>query len=325
MSAAISVSGLTKYYGNKAGVLDLDFEVPAGEIFGYLGPNGAGKTTTIRLLIDLIRPTSGRAHVFGFDCRHDSVAIRRRVGYLPGELSLNEKLTGRELLRFYGRLRGMRDDKPMVELAGRLGLDLGRRIGALSSGNKQKIGLVQAFMHKPDLLILDEPTIGLDPLMQQEFFRMVDEAQAAGQTVFLSSHDLSEVERLADRVGIIRDGRLAVVEDVETLRRRALKRLQFHFGEPVPEATFTGLPGVKEVRVERSTVTLAVEGPVDAVIKAASRFEVISVHTREADLEEIFLAYFSGEAPGDTGPAVNENSGSAGRTERPHGESRHAG
>jgi ABC-2 type transport system ATP-binding protein len=208
-SAVIEIQGLTKFYGRNRGVADLAFSVEAGEVFGYLGPNGAGKTTTIRLLLDLIRPTRGTARLFGLDARRDGTAARRRIGYLPGELALDPRMTGRNALGLLGRLRGPVDWPEVQRLAERLGCDLSRRVGALSHGNRQKLGLIQAFMHRPELLVLDEPTLGLDPLVQHEFYLMVEEARAAGRTVFISSHVLPEVERLCDRVAIIRAGRLA--------------------------------------------------------------------------------------------------------------------
>ena len=214
-----------------------------GEVVGYLGPNGSGKTTTIRLLLDFIRPTKGRAEIFGMHARLDSLAIRRRVGYLPGELSAYEGLTGWELLTYFANLRGGVDWTYAETLAERLELDLTRKIRTLSRGNKQKVGLVQAFMGKPELLILDEPTGGLDPLMQQEFYRMVREAKLQGQTVFLSSHVLAEVERIADRVGIIREGSLVLDEEVAALKAKALRQLEIHFTEPAPIEAFRDIPG----------------------------------------------------------------------------------
>src|SRR5512132_1149188 len=300
MGDAIRTEGLTKYYGRgrrrSRGLEGLDLTVRPGEVFGFLGPNGAGKTTTIRLLPDLIRPTGGRAEVLGMDTRTRSVDVRRLVGYVPGELGLYENLTGRELLAYLANLRGRADQSYVDELAGRLGLDLSRHVHDLSKGNKQKLGLVQAFMHRPELLVLDEPTGGLDPLVQQEFHRLVADHTAAGGTVFLSSHMLSEVEHLAHRVAIVRDGRLAVVEEVAALKARALRRLELDFARPVPPGAFAGLPGVRELAVDGAVLRCAVEGSVDAVVKAAARFEVLNVVSHEPDLEEIFLAYYRKDA-----------------------------
>jgi ABC-2 type transport system ATP-binding protein len=290
--SVIHTEGLTKFYGRHRGLVDLTLEVRPGEVVGFLGPNGSGKTTTIRLLLDFIRPTKGRAEIFGMDARANSMEIRRRVGYLPGELATYENLTGWDLLAYFSNLRGGVDWRYTEDLADRLELDLSRRIHTFSKGNKQKVGLVQAFMHQPELLILDEPTSGLDPLMQQEFYKLITEVKAEGRTVFLSSHVLAEVERIADRVGIIREGQLVLEEEVATLKAKALRQLEMHFSEPVPAETFLGLPGVRDVRAEKGVVHCSVEGSVDALIKAAARFEVINITSHEPDLEEIFLAYY---------------------------------
>ena len=294
----ISVQALTKRYGASRGVEDLTFDVAAGEAFGFLGPNGAGKTTTIRTLLDLIRPTSGTVRVFGMDPRTEGVRVHERIGYLPGELALYERMTVEAYLRTFADLRGGVPWSSVAELAERLGLAMERRIHDLSHGNKQKVGLVQAFMHRPDLLIMDEPTQGLDPLVQQTFFAMVEEERERGATIFLSSHVMPEVERVCDRVGIIRDGRLATVADIGELKAKALRRLEFHFAGPVPASAFERLPGVKEVSTHGDSVLLSVEGSLDAVIKEAARHEVVSMETRQPNLEEAFLAFYGAkEAP----------------------------
>jgi len=290
----IRTEGLTKFYGRQRGAIGLQFEVRRGEVFGYLGPNGAGKTTTIRTLLDFIRPTRGCAAIFGLDTHRDSRAIRQRIGYLPGELALYEKLTGVELLRYVSHLREGVEWRFVEELATRLDCDLSHAIHTLSHGNRQKIGLLQAFMHKPELLILDEPTLGLDPLVQQEFYRLLAEVKADGRSVFLSSHILPEVERVCDRVGIIREGRLIAVESVATLKARALRRLEVHFAVPVPQEAFARVAGVRDVTVENSILRCTVMGSLDALIKAAAQFEVVNVISHEPSLEEIFLAYYSG-------------------------------
>ncbi|HKZ75720.1 MAG TPA: ABC transporter ATP-binding protein [Actinomycetota bacterium] len=301
---AIRTEGLTKSYGRKRGIIDVDLEVRRGEIFGYLGPNGAGKSTTIRLLLDLIRPTHGTASVFGHPAHGSAVKLRREIGYLPGEMALYPRMTGRELFRYFAALRGMRDLTHAEELAERLDTELDRPIKALSHGNKQKVGLVQALMHRPSLVILDEPTTGLDPLVQQEFYRILDEVRADGRTVFLSSHVLAEVERVADRVGIVREGRIAVVSEVEALKRQARRKLEFHFDEPVPVEDFVRLPGVVEAVPDGRVLQLTVEGSVDDIIKLASRYTVLNVLSREQDLEEVFLTYYAvpeseADAPAD--------------------------
>ena len=267
-SAALALEGVTKRFGSKVAVRDLDLAVRRGEVFGYIGPNGAGKTTTIRLLLDLMRPTSGRVFLLGRAVAEGGAGLRRRVGYLPGELALYEHLTGRQLVDFLAGLRGGADPAWVRELAERLDLDLGRRIGVLSRGNKQKVGLVQALAHRPELAILDEPTSGLDPLVQQEVYGIVDELRAGGTTVFFSSHVLSEVDRVADRVGMIRAGRLIDVDDVGALRARALRRVEVRFADPVEPGAFANLPGVREVRAAGERASFAVEGSVDPLIKA---------------------------------------------------------
>jgi len=293
--AIILTKGLTKFYGKQRGVIDLDIEVREGEVFGYLGPNGAGKTTTIRLLLDFIRPTRGQATIFGLDVSQHSLEIRGRIGYLPGELRLYDNLTGAEQLRYSGHLHGGVEWKFVEELAKQLDCDLSLRIRSLSHGNKQKIGLIQALMHKPELLILDEPTLGLDPLMQREFYHLIDEVKASGRTVFISSHILPEVERVCDRIGILREGRLIDVEHITDLKIRALRHLEIHFATPVPKEAFSGLAGVRDITVEDSMLHCTVVGSLDTVIKTAAKFEVLNVISHEPSLEEIFLAYYAGE------------------------------
>lgn len=295
MKAAISTEKLNKQYGKQRGVIDLDLMVRPGEVFGYLGPNGAGKTTTIRMLLGLIRPTSGRAELLGRDVQRESVELRRHIGYLPGELAMYEKLTGKELLSYFAHLRGGVNWTFVGRLAERLGVDLSRRIRTLSKGNKQKVGLVQAFMHEPQILILDEPTSGLDPLVQHEFNRMVQEAKTAGATIFLSSHVLAEVETLADRVAIIREGQLVNVDEVSDLRAKALRQLRLEFAYPVPIEPFKHLPNVQEVRLDDCTLQCAVAGSVDSLIKTAAQFEVVNITSHTQDLEGIFMEYYKGE------------------------------
>jgi ABC-2 type transport system ATP-binding protein len=299
-SPIVQADSLTKRYRGARGVEGLTFEVEPGEVFGCLGPNGAGKTTTIRLLLDLIRPTDGRVRVFGLDPRRDGVEIRRRLGYLPGDLRLYERLTGREQLRYFASLRGSRDLGDGEALADRFELDLDRRINAMSRGNRQKIGLVQAFMHRPDLLVLDEPTSGLDPLAQQEFYELAGEVTAEGRTVFLSSHVLPEVQRVADRVAVLREGRLELLEPVEELRAQAFTRFEVTFSQPPPAGAFTDLRVARELERRNSTVVFALEGPADELIKALARFEVVAVDVHEADLEDLVLELYRGEA-GDAG------------------------
>jgi ABC-2 type transport system ATP-binding protein len=291
MADVIRMENLTKNYGKRRGVSEVSLAIPAGEVFGFLGPNGAGKTTTIRVLLGFLRPSSGHASLFGADVTRQPATLHRRIGYLPGELSLYERMTGRDMLRYFMNLRGGGDLQYAETIAKRLDLDLTRPARTLSKGNKQKIGLVQAFMHRPDLLILDEPTAGLDPLMQQEFYRLLEEARAAGQTVFLSSHVLSEVDRVADRVGIIREGRLVVVEAVQALKNKTLRRLDVQLDAPVPDGALAGVHGVREVVAEDHRLRCTVEGSMDGLIKALAQYPVLSLTSHEPDLEEIFLAY----------------------------------
>ena len=294
---AISTVGLSKDYGSGRGLFDLTLEVERGEIFGFLGPNGAGKSTTMRLLLDLIKPTAGRASVLGLDTGADSLEIRRRVGFLPGELALYPKLRGREMLGYLAELRGGVEPHVRESLAERFDADLDRPIRELSTGNRQKLGLIQAFMHDPEVVILDEPIAGLDPLVQQRFHALLAEVSAGGRTVFLSSHTLSEVERVTHRVAILRRGRLVVVDSLENLRRFAVQRLEIEFEAPVPAAQFRRLPGVREVHEDGRRLAVAYEGSADAVVKAAALHDVRALRTRDEDLEAIFLRYYEDEGP----------------------------
>lgn len=299
MTPAIRTDSLTKYYGRIRGVEDLNLEVEPGEVFGFLGPNGAGKSTTIRVLLDFIRPTTGSAEVFGLATTADAIEIHRRVGYLPGELALYDRMTGDELLRYFGALRNVTDLSEAHRVAEVLDLDLSRTIRSYSSGNRQKLGLAQAFLHRPELLILDEPTSGLDPLIQQAFYGLVNEMRAEGRTMFLSSHVLPEVERIADRVGIIRGGSLVAVASVAELKAKAVHRLELRFGEAVAASVFEGIAGVRSVTAGDAghVIDLQIEGSVDAAIKTAAHYELINLISHEGDLEEAFLAFYA--APGE--------------------------
>ncbi len=291
----IETDHLTKFYGKNLGLLDLDLEVDPGEIFAFLGPNGAGKTTAIRMFLDFIRPSRGKAKIFGLDSRTQSQEIRSRTGYLPGDLIIYENLTAKELLTFLGNLGGRADWDYTERLANRFGLEMDRKIKELSKGNRQKIGLVQTLMNHPELIILDEPTTGLDPLVRQEFYRMLREAKDRGQSIFLSSHILAEVERIADRVAIIREGRLVLVEDIVSLKARAPRRLEITFARPAPTEAFLGLPGVTDLKVEGNLLFCSLIGSVDSLMKMASRYEVTNIISQEPDLEEIFLTYYREE------------------------------
>jgi ABC-2 type transport system ATP-binding protein len=302
MTAAIETYKLTKWYGRRArGIVDVDLVVDTGQIFGFLGPNGAGKSTTIRLLLDLIRPTSGSARVLGLDVHRDRLAIDRRVSYVPGELSLYDDLTGRQLLTYLGNLQGKVDAAYREGLIERLELDPGKRIKSLSRGNKQKVGLVAAFMIRPELLILDEATAGLDPFIQLEFERLCEEARDEGRTVFISSHQLPEVEHLCDRVGIIREGKLLAVESIAVLKERALRKLEIDFGGPVDAGAFADLPGVRDLTLDDRILRCTVMGSLDALVKAAAKFEVRNLRSIETSLEEIFMAYYGAGESAATG------------------------
>jgi ABC-2 type transport system ATP-binding protein len=293
-SPAILTQSLSKSYGRVRALQGVDLEVAPGEIFGFLGPNGAGKTTTIRCLLDLIRPDGGTLRVLGLDPQAEPVAVRARTGYLPGELRLDDNLRVAEVLRYFNSLRGGRADWAFVQrLAERLDLDLGLPVKHLSKGNKQKVGVVQALMHRPELLLLDEPTAGLDPLVQQEVLRIVREARAEGATVFFSSHVLSEVEALAGRVGIIRHGRVVEVAETAALINRAVRRARVRFQQPVDPAVLARLPGVSVLGQDDGRgVLLQVTGEMDALIKALAAYPVSALETERPTLEEIFLAYY---------------------------------
>jgi ABC-2 type transport system ATP-binding protein len=296
MTAVIEIEKLTKSYGSHRGIVDIDLEVQEGEAFGFLGPNGAGKTTTIRTLLDHIRPTVGRAFVFGIETTVDPVAIHRRVGYLPGEFTLYDKLTGGQTIEYFASLRGGVDALYQADLIARLDIDPSRKFREYSKGNKQKVGLVVALQHRPDLLILDEPTSGLDPLVQQTFYEIIRKAKAEGRTIFLSSHILSEVEKTCDRVAIIRDGRLVKVDRVEALRDLSHHQVELMFAGPVPATEFEALPGVTDVKVTDHLMTMRVAGSMTPVVRAAAKYELVDFVSREPSLEETFLAQY-GEQP----------------------------
>ena len=296
MTAIIEIEKLTKWYGKSRGITDLDLAVEKGEVFGFLGPNGAGKTTTIRTMLDLIRPTSGRALVFGIESSADPVAIHRRVGYIPGEFTLYDRLTGKQTLEYFANLRGGVDPVYQASLIERFELDPSRRFREYSKGNKQKVGAIIALQHRPELLVLDEPTSGLDPLVQQTFFSTLRETVVDGATVFLSSHILSEVEKSCDRVAIIREGRLAKLDTVEGLRDLAHHQVELRFAGPVPTAAFEALPGVSDLVADDHVLRMRVAGAITPVVQAAAQYELLDFVSREPSLEETFLAQYGREA-----------------------------
>jgi len=295
----IETRDLTVYYGKHRGILDVNLSVEKGEVFGFLGPNGAGKTTTQRVLLDVFPPTKGQATVFGKDCHKDGVEIRKQIGYLPGELALYANMKARDFFKMYEYLR--KDKKSngyWRELADRLDLDTSRKISQFSRGNKQKVGVVAAFMDRADLLILDEPTGGLDPLIQKTVLELVKETKAEGRTVFFSSHILSEVQAVCDQVGIIRDGQLVATQRVEDLVAQRMNRMTMIFDGQPPSGAFN-FEGVSEIDVTRQSVTLEVRDNLPAVLSAAASNNVMDIETHNISLEEIFLAYYSKDEGGD--------------------------
>jgi ABC-2 type transport system ATP-binding protein len=308
MTAVIETEKLTKSYGPFRGIVEVDLVVNAGEVFGFLGPNGAGKTTTIRILLDLIRPGSGRAAVFGIETTADPVAIHRRIGYLPGEWNLYDRLTGWETITYFANLRGGMDRAYVDQLVQRLDLDPSRRFREYSRGNKQKVGLICALQHRPELLILDEPTAGLDPLVQQTFNEILFEARAECRTVFLSSHIISEVERTCDRVGIIRDGRIVRLDTVEGVRALAAHEVELRFAAPVASAPFAALPGVINVVEEGRALRMLVTGLIAPVVRLAGQYDLVDFVSREPSLEDVFLSEY-GTSPGGAGPTNGAASG----------------
>ncbi|HYO85679.1 MAG TPA: ABC transporter ATP-binding protein [Dermatophilaceae bacterium] len=290
----IRAEGLVKDYRKVRALDGLDLEVRRGEVFGFVGPNGSGKSTTIRILLDLLRPTAGWVEVLGTAPRAGGAALRARIGYLPGELSMDGSDTAGEALQYLARLRGSGASR-IGPLAERFGLDLDRPIRGLSKGNKQKVGVVQAFMHEPELLVLDEPTSGLDPLLQHEFLTLLDEAQAAGATVFMSSHVLSEVEAAADRVAIIRDGALIDIGDMATLRSQAGQHVRISFADPVDVLELAALPGVDHPVLDGTTFTCVLRGEPDGLIKVAAGHHVTAFRVVDRDLEDLFLDLYRAE------------------------------
>jgi len=292
---AIETEGLTKRYGSHRGIEGVSFSVRRGEVFGFLGPNGAGKTTTIRTLLDLIHPTAGSARIFGLDSRRDSVAIRGRLGNLPGDFGFGREATGREAVRLLSRLRGIDGSGRAEELARRFRADLDRPLGQLSRGNRQKVGLILAAFHRPELLVLDEPTSGLDPLMQEEFLALVAEERERGAAVFLSSHELDEVQRVCDRVGIVRGGRLIAVERIEDLLGKARRRFTVELRDPAGLERLRELPGVADLELTGNRADFTAAGDLDAVVRELAAHHVVDLEATHPSLEEVFLGYYQEE------------------------------
>jgi len=300
LKTIIAAEGLTKTFGSFRGVEELDFEINEGEVFGFLGPNGSGKTTTIRLLLGMYRPTAGGARVFGRDPDDDAAAILRQTGYLPGEFALHPRLTGRQHLDFVAGVRGVRDRKLCDQLVERFEVVLDRPSRTLSKGNRQKIGIVLAFLHRPELLILDEPTTGLDPLMQREFHQLLRETVSEGRTVLLSSHELDEVQRVVDRLAIIKEGRLIVTDTMENLRKTVPRTLEFRFAAALDPEVFSRIDGVRVLNADGEHVTLSLRGPLASVLRVASEHDPVDVIARPADLDELFLNYYRDGSDGDS-------------------------
>lgn len=297
---AIQTNDLSMVYrgskGAKPALDHLDLTIQQGEIFGYLGPNGAGKTTTIRLLLDLIRPTAGHASILGLDVRKDSVELHRRIGFLPGELSLWDSLTAKQVIHYVGKLRGVLDEKYVKNLAERLEFDMGMKVRSYSSGNRRKLGLIIALMNRPELLILDEPTNGLDPLMQQIFLQLMREAREDGHTVFLSSHVLSEVQEICDRVGILRSGELKEVKTVAEMMRTDFRWVTFQFQGAAQVGALANLSGVTNISVAADRLKLKLTGDFNPLLQAVAPYYIVDMEIREPTLEEIFLTYYGDSA-----------------------------
>ncbi|MCL0031927.1 ABC transporter ATP-binding protein [Dehalococcoidia bacterium] len=288
----IKITGLSKYYGKSRGIVDLNLEVMPGEILGYLGPNGAGKTTTMRILMDFIRASEGTAQIFGMDSHKDSLNIRRNIGYLSTSPVLYENLTGREFLTYCMNIKGQGETTSFIELAERLNCDLDKKIDTLSHGNKQKVAIIRALAHKPQLVIMDEPTTGLDPLVQNEFESIIRGMAADGSTILFSSHVLSEVENICDRIAIIGNGKLIAVENVSDLKSKQTRILTVTFADNVDAQTFGSIPGIKNVDVVNNQLSFEISGPIDSIIKAIAKYKVLDIKIHEPDLEEIFLSYY---------------------------------
>ena len=303
MNAAIATHDLTKTYGSNRGIRNINLEIEQGEVFGFLGPNGAGKSTTLRTLLGFMKPSSGSAEILGMDIATASSQIHERVGNLPGEFTLDDQMTGRQLIALFSRLRAVSSTSYAEELAERLGADLGRPMRRLSRGNKQKIGIIQALFHQPDVIILDEPTGGLDPLAQETFLDLIADAKGRQQTVFFSSHVLSEIERVADRVGIIRDGELVAVEHPSTLTGKTFRHVRMQFASdatPAPDLQaiqrrFAQIDGIEDIALNGTTLTFDAHGDMNEVIRLAATYDLVTMEIERPSLEEVFLTYYGSQ------------------------------
>ena len=292
MSNAIEINHLSKYYGKSRGIIDVNFQVEEGEISGFIGPNGAGKSTTIRTLLALIYPTSGGATIFGKDCINDAPEIAKRIGYLPSEVFYYDGMRVLDLLKYSASFYKKDCNKRMLELCSRMSLDLNRKIEDLSFGNKKKVGIVQGLLHSPDLIILDEPTLGLDPLMQQTFFELIKEENTRGATVLMSSHILNEVQRICGRVAIIKEGKIIDVQKISALKESSVKRVSLETAEPVPQEAFD-LEGISDLKIEGLSVNFLFRGDINRIVALLASMKLVNLQATEPDLEEIFLHYYS--------------------------------
>ena len=288
----LEIKSLTKWYGSVCAIEDVSFDIEQGEIFGYLGPNGSGKTTTIRIFLDFIRASAGRARLFGLDSHMHSSKIKSRIGYVPGEYGIYEEMRGFEYLRFFGALRGYKKPPLRDRLIEIFSLDISKRTKSYSHGTKQKLAVIQAFMHDPELLILDEPTIGLDPLMQQRFYELLVEMKNRGKTIFLSSHILSEVEKVCDRVGILREGKLVAIHEISEIKKIRLKSIEISFRQEVNKSVFR-LDGVRKVEKDGNTIQLWIDSNINSILRTISEYPVENISFRDASLEDIFMEYYS--------------------------------
>jgi len=294
MQNTIEIHNLTKFYGKSRGITDVSFDVEEGEIFGFIGPNGAGKSTTIRTLLALIYPTSGSASIFGMDCIKNAPEIAKRVGYLPSEVFYYDGMKVKDLLNYSASFYKKDCKKKIQELAGRLDLDMNRKIEDLSFGNKKKVGIVQGLLHSPDLIILDEPTLGLDPLMQQTFFELMQDENKRGATVLMSSHILNEVQRVCSRVAIIKDGKIIKLEKISTLQETSYKRLKIETHDKLPDDTFR-IDGVSDLKIDGKIYSFIYSGDINTMVAKIASLRIVNLWADEPDLEEIFLHYYSKE------------------------------
>ena len=292
MKNIIKMHNVSKYYGKFKALSSLTLNVEENQIYALIGPNGAGKSTAIRLMLGILNPSEGYVEVLGKRPTQKNVKIFKNMGYLPGELSTYQKLTGNEVLKFFSSLRNIDDDQYIRNLIERLDYDPNKYIKELSKGNKQKLGLILAFMHKPELLILDEPSSGLDPLMQQITIELIQEARQNGSTIFLSSHIFSEIDKVAERVGFVKEGKLIVEESLEVLKSNAMKSIVIYFKETIPLNLFDNIKNVNLIETNKNVVKLNIFGPIDEIIKVISKYEIIDLTTQDPTLEELFMNYY---------------------------------